>query len=153
MTGKRLRRYSAKRTAEYGQGIGAIFGMFGWHVGSCPVFAGAFTASAKTLPGRFPAFLLGGHEGTDIAAKRGSNIAAASGTVLRAIDTKGSNGYGNTVVLDHGNGYQTVYAHCQEILVQAGDAVNQGDVITLVGTTGLTTGSHCHLELRLNGEK
>ncbi len=79
--------------------------------------------------------------------------AAASGTVLRAIDTKGSNGYGNTVVLDHGNGYQTVYAHCQEILVQAGDAVNQGDVITLVGTTGLTTGSHCHLKLRLNGEK
>lgn len=91
----------------------------------------------------------GAHTGLDIAAPRGTPIkAAASGTVVHAGD-KGS--LGNLVVLDHGNGVQTYYGHCDTINVDVGDRVSQGAVIARVGSTGNSTGYHLHLEIRVNG--
>ena len=91
----------------------------------------------------------GVHTGLDIAAPKGTPIkAAATGTVIYA-GNKGS--LGNLVVLDHGNGIQTYYGHCNSIDVNVGDEVSQGAVIARVGSTGNSTGYHLHLEIRVNG--
>lgn len=90
------------------------------------------------------------HSGLDIAAPKGTPIkAAASGTVTYAGNA--DDGYGNYVVVSHGNGVQTVYAHCSKLLVSAGQKVSQGEVIAKVGSTGNSTGNHLHLEVRKNG--
>ena len=90
------------------------------------------------------------HTGLDIAAPRGTKIsAAASGTVVFA-GTKGS--FGKMVVISHGNGVQTYYAHCSSLLVSKGDTVKQGQTIAKVGKTGNATGNHLHFEVRVNGQ-
>jgi murein DD-endopeptidase MepM/ murein hydrolase activator NlpD len=89
------------------------------------------------------------HAGQDLDAPSGAPImAAASGTVLVA-GPRG--GYGNCVVIGHGHGIATVYAHQSRLLVQVGDKVKAGDVIGAVGTTGLSTGPHLHFETRVKG--
>ena len=90
-----------------------------------------------------------GHRGLDIAAPTGTAIkAAAAGTVT----TAGYSGsYGNMIILSHGNGVQTVYAHCSQLNVSAGQKVSQGQIIGKVGSTGRSTGPHLHLEIRVNG--
>jgi murein DD-endopeptidase MepM/ murein hydrolase activator NlpD len=89
------------------------------------------------------------HEGIDIAASSGTPIwAAAAGTVIHA---GWLGGYGNLVVVDHGNGLATAYAHASAILVSVGQHVGQGETIALVGTTGNSTGPHLHFEVRVNG--
>lgn len=89
------------------------------------------------------------HTGLDIGAPKGTPIkAAASGTVTFS---GYSGGYGNKVVISHGNGIETVYAHCSKLLTSAGANVKQGDVIANVGTTGTSTGNHLHFEVRVNG--
>ncbi len=89
------------------------------------------------------------HEGIDIAGGSGSAIvASASGTVIVA---GWSGGYGNLVVMDHGNGMSTAYAHNSSIAVFVGQRVDQGSVIAGMGTTGHSTGVHCHFEIRVNG--
>lgn len=91
----------------------------------------------------------GAHTGLDIAASSGTAIkAAASGTVTYS-GVRG--GYGNLVVISHGNGVQTFYGHCSKRYVSAGDKVSQGDKIAAVGSTGNSTGPHLHLEVRVNG--
>lgn len=91
----------------------------------------------------------GAHTGLDIAASTGTAIkAAASGTVTYS-GVRG--GYGNLVVISHGNGVQTFYGHCSKRYVSAGDKVSQGDKIAAVGSTGNSTGPHLHLEVRVNG--
>lgn len=89
------------------------------------------------------------HTGLDIAASKGTPIlAAASGTVVFS-GYKGS--YGYMIVIDHGNGVQTYYAHCSKLYKGVGTYVNQGETIAAVGSTGNSTGSHLHLEVRVNG--
>ena len=91
------------------------------------------------------------HKGMDIAAPAGTDIYASdSGTVLEAGWNDG--GYGNYVIIDHGNGYVTLYGHASEVFVSAGDTVEQGQLIAAVGTTGDSTGNHCHFEVRYGGE-
>ena len=86
------------------------------------------------------------HRGIDIAAAHGTAInAAANGTVTFAGE-KGT--YGNLVILSHANGFQTYYAHCSKLLVKVGDTVTQGQPIAAVGSTGRSTGPHCHFEVR-----
>ncbi|WP_300364241.1 peptidoglycan DD-metalloendopeptidase family protein [uncultured Subdoligranulum sp.] len=90
-----------------------------------------------------------GHRGADICAAYGTTIIASdSGTVVAA---GWHYSYGNYVQIDHGNGYTTLYAHMSEILVSQGQAVSQGDAIGRVGSTGNSTGNHCHFEMTYNG--
>jgi murein DD-endopeptidase MepM/ murein hydrolase activator NlpD len=89
------------------------------------------------------------HEGIDIGCAYGTpNRAAASGTVIYA---GWLGGYGNLVVVDHGHGLSTAYAHASSILVSVGQSVSQGQTVSLVGSTGHSTGPHLHFEVRVNG--
>ena len=95
-----------------------------------------------------------GHKGVDICAAAGTPIyATASGTVTKAGYNKAGagTGYGYSVVVNHGGGYTSVYAHCLSLAVHAGQSVKQGQLIGYVGSTGRSSGNHCHFEIRLNG--
>ena len=90
------------------------------------------------------------HTGIDIGAPYGSTfVAAADGVVIKA---EYNTAYGNMVMIDHGGGIITLYAHGSEILVEVGDSVTQGTPVLLVGSTGYSTGPHAHFEIRVNGE-
>ena len=89
------------------------------------------------------------HEGVDIAAAEGTPVKASRHGVVKEAGWLG--GYGLTVVLDHGDDYQTVYAHLSRIDVRSGETVFQGQVIGTVGSTGLSTGPHLHFEIRQHG--
>ncbi len=89
------------------------------------------------------------HAGVDFGASSGTPIAAASGGTVVFSGT--IRGYGNVVVVDHGGGISTLYAHCSARLVNEGATVTQGQTIALVGATGLATGPHLHFEVRKNG--
>ena len=92
------------------------------------------------------------HTGIDIAGSgcNGKNIvAAAAGKVITA---GWLSGYGYTVMIDHGGGVVTLYAHSQKLLVKVGQQVKAGEKIALVGSTGNSTGPHLHFEVRLNGK-
>ncbi len=89
------------------------------------------------------------HNGLDMHGNAGDPIrAAAAGKVIFA-GVKG--GYGNAVMIDHGGGMVTLYAHQSKLLVKEGQRVDAGDVIGLIGSTGLSTGPHLHFEVRING--
>lgn len=89
------------------------------------------------------------HAGVDVAAPTGTPVyAAASGKVLRA---EWSSGYGNLVEIDHGFGITTRYGHNNEFVVATGDTVRAGQLIAKMGSTGRSTGPHCHFELRIDG--
>ncbi|MCL2775246.1 MAG: M23 family metallopeptidase [Oscillospiraceae bacterium] len=91
------------------------------------------------------------HTGIDIAFPIGTPIhAAKSGVVV--ISEKKTTGYGYRIVINHGDGYSTLYAHCSELLASVGDTVSAGDIIAKVGATGRVTGPHLHFEVILNGE-
>ncbi len=90
-----------------------------------------------------------GHRGLDVAAPSGTPIkAAAAGTITTA---GWNNSYGYMLIVSHGNGVQTVYAHCSQLIATNGQSVAQGQVIGKVGSTGNSTGPHLHFEIRVNG--
>lgn len=94
------------------------------------------------------------HSGIDItmAGAMGKNlIAVKSGTVIRTVYS--NSGYGNYVMIDHGGGYVSLYAHCKSLNVSNGQRVSQGQVIAYIGSTGYSTGAHVHFEIRKDGEK
>ncbi len=90
------------------------------------------------------------HTGIDIGAAGGTNILAANSGIV--ISAGWNNGYGYMVMVDHGGGIVTLYAHSSKLLVSKGDVVTRGQTIALVGTTGMSTGNHLHFEVRVNGE-
>ena len=92
----------------------------------------------------------GSHDGIDIANSKGTPIYASDGGIVIKAGNRGD-GYGNNVVIDHGNGFVTYYAHNSQILVSVGQAVAQGEKIALMGSTGNSSGNHCHFEVHLNG--
>ena len=94
------------------------------------------------------------HSGLDLSAPTGTAIyAAGSGTVISAsTSTGGYSGYGKLIKIDHGNGVQTWYAHCSQILVSSGQTVSAGQQIGKVGSTGYSTGPHLHFEVRIDGK-
>lgn len=96
-----------------------------------------------------------GHKGVDICAPAGTPIyASASGVVTKAgYDSAGlGRNYGYGILINHGDGYSTAYAHCLSIVVSVGQSVKQGQLIGYVGSTGRSTGNHCHFEIRHNGK-
>ncbi|MBR5152324.1 MAG: M23 family metallopeptidase [Clostridia bacterium] len=89
------------------------------------------------------------HQGIDIGGEMGSPILAAKdGTVVFAGI---ADGYGNYLILDHGNGLRTAYAHCDKLYVSDGDCVVQGQQIATMGSTGNSTGPHLHFEIQQDG--
>lgn len=89
------------------------------------------------------------HPGIDFASKKGTPIMAVAAGVVDWAGWDG--GYGNLVEINHGNGYQTRYGHNSKILVKVGQTVKKGQVIALMGSTGRSTGPHCHFEVRYHG--
>lgn len=89
----------------------------------------------------------GGINGANIYASKGGEVIVAKTSYTPGYD------YGMYVVIDHGNGYQTLYAHCSAIYVSVGQKVNKGDVIAAVGSTGWSTGPHLHFEVRKDGAR
>jgi flagellar protein FlgJ len=90
------------------------------------------------------------HHGLDIAAPEGTDIRAVRDGTVRFSGERGS--YGKLVILDHGDGLETRYAHCSELIVNEGEKIRAGERIALVGTTGRSTGPHLHLEARKDGQ-
>lgn len=90
------------------------------------------------------------HEGLDIAAAMGTKISAAFGGTVKFAGVQ--SGYGNTIILSHANGIETLYGHCSKLNVKIGETVNKGETIAEVGSTGRSTGPHVHFEVRLNGK-
>ena len=91
------------------------------------------------------------HKGVDYAASDGSDIIATGSGVITWAGSR--YGYGNLVEVNHGNGLITRYGHAKEVLVQAGDIVEKGSAIALVGSTGRSTGPHTHYEVLVNGKQ
>lgn len=117
-------------------------GMFLWPVPSCKTLSRGYGIMSD---GEF-------HRGLDVNGPgvNGSLIVAADSGVV-VVSVKNHWSYGNYVVIDHGNGYRTLYAHCSSILTSQGTIVSRGDVIATVGNTGNSTGPHLHFEVSLNG--
>lgn len=89
------------------------------------------------------------HEGIDIAGPIGTPIIAPADGVVKFVEEKA--GFGLTLVIDHGYGFTTFYAHCQRINVSPNSAIKRGDIIAYVGDTGKATGPHLHYEVRVSG--
>jgi murein DD-endopeptidase MepM/ murein hydrolase activator NlpD len=95
----------------------------------------------------FPHF----HTGLDLAGPRGTPIVSAADGVVVSADTS-TVGYGNHIIISHAGGLLTLYGHLESMLVKPGDAVKAGQLIALLGSTGNSTGPHCHFEVRLSGQ-
>ena len=91
------------------------------------------------------------HKGIDLAAPEGTPFRAASGGTV--VFAGMLNGYGNTVIIEHGNGSRTLYGHASQILVHAGDVVNPNQEVGLIGKTGRSTGPHLHFEASVGGQQ
>lgn len=121
-------------------------GTFIWPVPDCTLLTSRFGYRMHPILGyeRF-------HAGVDIGAKAGDTIIASDGGTVAVAEY--SDSYGNYVLINHGNGYTTLYAHMSSMAVEAGQAVEQGDTLGYVGSTGWSTGPHLHFEIRYNDEK
>lgn len=90
------------------------------------------------------------HEGIDFTAPKGTPIQATGNGVVTKVENK-KTGYGKSVMIDHGYGFVTLYAHLEDAVVKVGQRVVKGEKIGIVGSTGTSTAPHCHYEVRVNG--
>lgn len=135
--------YSAPQADGTPYAVGT--GIYGW---PCPGYTEITSEYGMRLHPILGYYKL--HTGIDIGAPEGASIVAAdSGTVISA---GWQGGYGNCVIVDHGSGMSTLYAHMSEILCSEGQSVSSGQSIGLVGSTGYSTGAHLHFEVRVNGD-
>jgi LysM repeat protein len=113
---------------------------------SAPDYTGYY---ARPLTGGIKTQGIHGYNGVDIASTFGTNIlASADGTVIVSKSSGWNGGYGSYIVIKHSNGTQTLYAHLSGVAVSVGDEVTQGQVIGYMGSTGKSTGTHLHFEIR-----
>lgn len=118
--------------------------------------AGAVTASGVFVwpaSGRITQPFSWYHTGVDIANRESPDVLAADSGTVKTVGWPDNSGYGNRVVIDHGNGYQTLYAHLAAIYVVSGTRVAKGQAVGKMGTTGRSTGIHLHFEIRVNGAR
>jgi len=141
----------AAREAEQAARVAQLGNFGGQFICPLPGFrtTSRFGSRVDPITGRAGAF----HGGIDIGAPGGTHIRAAAGGVVRTSSTGWNGGFGNMIIIDHGNGYSTLYAHNSRNRVSAGQRVTQGQHIADVGTTGRSTGNHLHFEIRRNGER
>lgn len=104
-----------------------------------------------TVTSRFGVRWGSSHKGVDVGAPKGTGIKAAAGGTVITSSTGYNGGYGNYVVISHGNGIETAYGHCSALYVKVGQKVSQGEIIAAVGNTGRSYGNHLHFEIRVNG--
>ncbi len=156
-TGEKIRRASvaavaakAAAAAAAGAGAGGDAGQLSGRGWALPV-SGWISSRFGPRPSRPVAGVGAFHYGTDIAAGCGRGVYAATGGTVLYAGSLGS--YGNWVLIDHGNGIQTGYAHNSRILVERGQYVAAGSTIALVGTTGASSGCHLHFETRVDGAR
>ncbi|MDO4982128.1 MAG: peptidoglycan DD-metalloendopeptidase family protein [Eubacteriales bacterium] len=135
-------RQAAAAASHAGTVVGT--GGFVWPVPSCTYITSRFGTRVHPVYGTVK-----NHTGLDIGASSGATIIAADGGSVTTASVYGS--YGNCVIIDHGNGYQTLYGHMSSIAVSAGETVSQGQTIGYVGSTGVSTGPHCHFEVFAGG--
>ena len=121
-------------------------GVFGWPVPSCTYITSRFGLRVHPITGEQKS-----HTGIDIGAGYGASIVAADGGTVTLAGEKG--GYGNCVMIDHGNGYVTLYGHMSSFTVSAGQVVSKGETIGYVGSSGIATGPHCHFEIFSGGSR
>ena len=132
---------SSSSSSKYNGGIMA------WPVPSCHTVSSGYGGRIHPTTGKYKF-----HGGLDIPGSYGSAIVAAnSGKVIWAGNRGDS--YGNYVIIDHGGGVSTLYGHSSKVLVSAGQSVSRGQRIANVGSTGRSTGPHCHFEVRINGSR
>ncbi|NLD20232.1 MAG: peptidoglycan DD-metalloendopeptidase family protein [Clostridiales bacterium] len=128
---------SSSDSSDYGGGIMA------WPTPSCRIITSDYGYRIHPISGVYS-----GHTGIDIGASYGSAVVAANaGTVIYS---GWYGGYGNCVIVDHGGGISTLYGHNSSLLVSYGQRVSRGQTIARVGSTGNSTGPHCHFEVRVN---
>ena len=122
--------------------------------GAAPAFVWPAVGPITTKFGVPGGDWIGGyHMGLDIGASYGSPIVAAAAGVVEEANGDNSHGYGNHVLISHGFGYETLYAHMSQIVAKAGEKVAQGQLIGYVGQSGYAFGPHLHFEVRRDGEK
>lgn len=132
---------SSSSSSKYNGGIMA------WPVPSCHTLSSGYGGRIHPTTGKYKF-----HGGLDIPGSYGSAIVAAnSGKVIWAGNRGDS--YGNYVIIDHGGGVSTLYGHSSKVLVSTGQRVSRGQRIANVGSTGRSTGPHCHFEVRINGSR
>lgn len=121
-------------------------GSFGWPVPSCTYITSRFGLRTHPITGEQKS-----HTGIDIGAGYGAAIVAADGGTVTLAGEKG--GYGNCVMINHGNGYVTLYGHMSSVSVSVGQGISKGETIGYVGSTGVATGPHCHFEIFSGGSR
>ena len=129
------------------ENLGKVYigGNFIWSVPGYSVITSPFGMRTHPITGIYKL-----HTGTDIGAPYGADFVAANDGIV--VNSSYNSAYGNMVIIDHGGGVITLYAHGSERLVEAGDIVTQGQPVLKVGATGYATGPHAHFEIRVNGE-
>lgn len=142
------KKRAAEAAASGGSGGGNVVGTgaFTWPVPSCTYLTSRFGLRVHPVYGTTKS-----HTGVDIGAASGAAIVAADGGEVTMAGV--NSGYGNCVMIDHGNGYKTLYGHMSSIAVSNGQTVSKGDTIGYVGSTGVSTGPHCHFEVWLSGSR
>ena len=142
-----------KTTTASTQKTGTAVGASGMNNSSTVVDLGITLIKpvSGTITSRYGLRSRDNHKGLDIGASYGTSIVAAAGGTVTTSAYGYNGGYGNYVIISHGNGIQTLYGHCSSLCVSQGETVTQGQLIAKVGSTGLSTGNHCHFEVRVNG--
>lgn len=141
-----LERQRAAEAAANNPGGAVGNGNFIWPCPSCTYITSRFGPRIHPVTGAYK-----NHTGLDIGAGYGAAIVAADGGTVILADVNG--GYGNCVMIDHGNGYVTLYGHMSSYAVSEGQSVSQGDTVGYVGSTGVSTGPHLHFEVRSGGSR
>ena len=130
--------------AQQGIDTAYIGGELEWPVPGYTRITSKFAMRVHPITGQYKL-----HTGVDIGAPEGANFVPANDGIVVKAELNAA--YGNMVIIDHGGGISTLYAHGSAILVEVGQSVKRGDSILKVGSTGYSTGPHAHFEVRING--